>query len=381
MRSVTELDVVAPPPILPVRGCLECVRKLMRGDRYIGRGAKQRNLEASPFGNPYKVAVFGRSEAIRRYELLLRKDVHLRSLLPELSGTRLVCHCRLEQPCHADSIISVYRDMFPEAYDRDAVTTAAPSAEVLNRLARLREEQDSDEGSTADEGAPTRGTGWTGRGPPMQVGSGYTRRDVCDGQSLASPGRWPVENRSYPEHEVWLAVSRLFMDFSRRVGTPALLVSLALGKVSESPFFVEDIAALKKTVVEKLAAHGLDLNREDDDRADVPIDFRFLDLLLRAASDPEVALGSFSRGVRVGPGVRLPRLPALYRPKRKWRLADQANPCDYQEEELAGDPSWKKNYSSLAELSDQVKDVLDDQSRRGQVLKLSEQKPADSTPT
>ena len=71
--------------------------------------------------------------------------------------------------------------------------------------------------------------------------------------------------------------------------------------------------------------------------------------------------------------MRLPRLPALYRPKRKWRLADQANPCDYQEEELAGDPLWKKNYSSLAELSDQVKDVLDDQSRRGQVLKLSEQ--------
>ena len=72
----------------------------------------------------------------------------------------------------------------------------------------------------------------------------------------------------------------------------------------------------------------------------MPVDFRFLDLLLRAASDLEVALGSFAGGVRVGPGVRLPRLPALYRLKRKWRLADQADPCDYQEEELAGDPSW-----------------------------------------
>ena len=113
-------------------------------------------------------------------------------------------------------------------------------------------------------------------------------------------GQWRTE--ATPKHKVWLAVSQLFMDFSRRVSTPALLISLALGKVLESPFFVEDIAALKKIVVEKLAAHGLDLNREDDDRADVPMDFRFLDLLLRAASDPEVALGSFSRGVRVGPG-------------------------------------------------------------------------------
>ena len=104
----------------------------------------------------------------------------------------------------------------------------------------------------------------------------------------------------------------------------------------------------------------------------MPIDFRYLDLLLRASRDPEVALGSFAKGVRVGPGARLPRLPALYRPKRKWKLADQGDPDDYREEELAGDPLWKKNYPTLAALSDKVKDVLDDQSERGQVLKLSE---------
>ena len=102
------------------------------------------------------------------------------------------------------------------------------------------------------------------------------------------------------------------------------------------------------------------------------MDFRFLDLLLRAARDPEVALVSFAGGVRVGPGARLPRLPALYKPKTKWRLTDQGDPEDYQEEELAGDPSWRKNYSSLAALADKVRDVLEDQSRRGQVLKLPE---------
>ena len=26
--------------------------------------------------------------------------------------------------------------------------------------------------------------GWVGTGKPMQIGSGYTRRDICDGQSL-----------------------------------------------------------------------------------------------------------------------------------------------------------------------------------------------------
>ena len=84
--------------------CLKRVRKLMQGDRHIGRSATQRNLEASLFNNPYKVAVFGRSEAIRRYEILLRKDGKLWSLLAKLSGTRLVCHCQLEPTCLADSI-------------------------------------------------------------------------------------------------------------------------------------------------------------------------------------------------------------------------------------------------------------------------------------
>ena len=222
------------------------------------------------------------------------------------------------------------------------------------------------------KGAPARGTGWVGTGKPMQIGSGYTRRDKCDGQTLASPSRWAVEHRNYPDDETWRCVSSLYTDFSRRVGSPALLTSLALGKISECPFSSDSVQSLKHTVIRSLAARGFSLNREEGDREDIPLDFRYLDLLLRASRDPEVALGSFARGVRVGPGARLPRLPALYRTKKKWRLANQGDPDDYREEELAGDPLWKKNYSTLATLSDKVKDVLDDQSERGQVLKLSE---------
>ena len=56
---------------------------------------------------------------------------------------------------------------------------------------------------------------------------------------------------------------------------------------------------------------GLDLKREENDRRDVPIDFRYLDLLLKAAENPEVGMGQFSQRVRVGPSARMPRLPAL----------------------------------------------------------------------
>ena len=50
--------------------------------------------------------------------------------------------------------------------------------------------------------------------------------------------------------------------------------------------------------------------RTPDDRTDIPIDYRYLQLLLVAAEDPEVGLGDIASGVRVGPGARLPRIPA-----------------------------------------------------------------------
>ena len=177
-----EREAESIPPIVPVRGCVEVVRKFMQGDYYIGRGSRERNLKPSVFGNPFKVAVHGRAGAIRRYEDMLRKNDDLLKRLPQLSGIRLVCLCRADQACHADSIITVHKELFPDAYNReDTTTAAAPSAEVLSRLASLREIPESDDGSTADEGAPARGAGWVGTGKPMQIGSGYTRRDMCDG--------------------------------------------------------------------------------------------------------------------------------------------------------------------------------------------------------
>ena len=83
-------------------------------------------------------------------------------------------------------------------------------------------------------------------------------------------------------------------------------------------------------------------------------------------------LGSFASGVRVGPGARLPRLPALYAPKKKWRLAEQSDPVRYQEERVSTEQVWRRNYSTLVEFTDQVLEVMEDQAKRWQVLKLSE---------
>ena len=162
------------------------------------------------------------------------------------------------------------------------------------------------------------------------------------------------------------------MDHAEKGGTPELLTSFASGKVSSCPFPHSEIEELKRGVVDYLRTEGFSLERHPEDRTDMPIDFRYLGLLLRASSDPEISLGDFSRGVRVGPEVRLPRLPALYQWKRKWRLLDQDDPTAYLESEIVGDPMWRQNYSSIEEHVSRVLAVLDGQSSRAQALKMSE---------
>ena len=58
---------------------------------------------------------------------------------------------------------------------------------------------------------------------PMQVGVGYTARDYCDGQSLASPGRWPLAARRCPESDVWKEVVAIFPKFSQQYRTKNVL--------------------------------------------------------------------------------------------------------------------------------------------------------------
>ena len=77
----------------------------------------------------------------------------------------------------------------------------------------------------------------------------------------------------------------------------------------------------------------------------VTINFRFLGLLLSAADDPEVGLGSFAQGVRVGPGVENATPPSTVP----------------TEEKVEAGISRRRNYPTT------------DQTRRGQLIRLSEE--------
>ena len=103
----------------------------------------------------------------------------------------------------------------------------------------------------------------------------------------------------------------------------------------------------------------------------MPIDFRLLGGLLKAAADPEVSIASFAQGVRVGPGARTPRCPKLYTKKRKWRIPEQREQVDV-DEVLATQGVWNKNFSTLSSFIAEVEEALRDQAGRGQVMILPE---------
>ena len=159
---------------------------------------------------------------------------------------------------------------------------------------------------------------------------------------------------------------------SKREGPPELLMKLALGQVNACPFPEQAIRSFKNEPIASLAARGKVLKKETRFGPD-----RFADRLQILG----VAVGCFrrSRGwarellaVRIGVGARLPRLPALYKRKKKWRLASQSDPHDYLDDKAGSEGAWRSNYASIDELADKVEEVMEDQAERGQVIRLSE---------
>ena len=233
----------------------------------------------------------GRAVAISSFRQALLADPALHNSFWTLSGTRLICHCRATEDCHGDVLVEEFKKLYPAAHDRNQPRGVPPGHEILSFLARLREEPESDEGSSPDEGVPMKFAGHRGISSPMMVGVGYVQREFCDGQSLASPGRWPPGSRVYPSSPVWCSVQECFWRFTGHYGTEKLLVDLAMGKVEESPFPSDEIQQLKQSVIDVAARAGIPILRKSGDRVDVPIDYRFLDVLLRSADDPEIGLG------------------------------------------------------------------------------------------
>ena len=101
---------------LPTRGSTHEVPVIADSDVYIGREFRDRRrriLAASKWRNPYKLRDHGDV-----HECIAKFDSNLLALMAELlelSGKRLLCHCRRGAPSHADAIIGAFAEFVMNA--------------------------------------------------------------------------------------------------------------------------------------------------------------------------------------------------------------------------------------------------------------------------
>ena len=113
------------------------------------------------------------------------------------------------------------------------------------------------------------------------------------------------------------------------------------GTLKASPFAAEEIAKGKKFMVEWCESWGSDPKAKVGDALQ-EIDIRLLQAFLEAAGDPDApALDCYASGVRLGHNRRMPRTPAVFSAKKKWRLGYEA-PGNASSE-------WVPNYKSAKE--------------------------------
>jgi hypothetical protein len=76
---------------------------------YIGDREPHTGREQSEWYNPFKVAIYGRAEAIRLYRAYILMRTDLLARLRELRGKVLGCWC-YPKSCHGDVLIELLRE-------------------------------------------------------------------------------------------------------------------------------------------------------------------------------------------------------------------------------------------------------------------------------
>ena len=231
------------PMVLPIRRCLDSVKRLLKGDLYIGRGSRQRSLSKSRYFNTFKVSEVGREMAIDKFRETLLHDQTLYRSLWTLSGRRLLCHCRLHEKCHGDVLIQEFSNSYPQAYDRTTKAGSPADSSVLNYMSRLREEPDSEKGSSPDEGVPEKGAGHRGAGVRWSIVS-VTRALAPWFSSL------PLHLDHGHRSQSVMPVSRIIMA-QRNYSLLWLLAKLLSARFPSKkfPFSIENFLALRRNMV------------------------------------------------------------------------------------------------------------------------------------
>jgi hypothetical protein len=185
-----------------------------------------------------------------------------------------------------------------------------------------------------------------GFGPPLKAVWAGKVRELHDGGGLCSPGRWLPGRRKVCS---WKGMEELGISLSKllwqALGEPAkVCLKLACGQCKESPFADSLISAGRKLIAEAVAKESKFSSEQLlEVQENQPFLLRLIGETLRLMGDPdwriyfESSRENFWDGVSVGPGTKMPRTPAVFERKTKFR--------SYDESEFSADVA---NYKSAA---------------------------------
>ncbi len=235
-------------------------------------------------------------------------------------------------------------------------------------MGRGHDEMDPSD-TEADSDAEPAGSGPTGEGDPMTVGSFHRCRSLCDGAGLCSLGKWPPWSR--PEavaprllrfrHIVQEGVTRWCSHMGK--SPAALFDMLAEGAVKDDPIPSALMSDLIEQAVDLYAGYVVKARRQAGD-APQHVEIRLMQALLHEAGDPDSnGMRHYVHGVRLGVNHRLPRTPAVFERTRTWRLPEQATADKYYGTDTIG--VWRDNYKSVQGYLHLIEAQLADHAARG----------------
>lgn len=175
------------------------------------------------------------------------------------------------------------------------------------------------------EDIPTSHPGGVGR--PLTTRWAGSPREFHDGAGLASPGRWHPEARKECEWGAWLHLKK---DLSKLLKEKMpdyekLVYQLATKKVDKNPFGAEMIAEGRKLWLDAVGKESkISRTKLEEITPGQPFLLYAIGESLRLIGDPDFSIfhvdkDCFVSGVPVGYKEEIPRCPALYEEKVRWR--------------------------------------------------------------